>query len=621
MRSSKIERRLLLAAFVTAGLASLWMLHEVGDRYLGSFALELGASRFMSRGYAYFLVFWSVFGALAALCFAAAYATAGEEHRVQKLIGRLADTSDLSAVIALGLIGFLIPFLIRSQVLLDADIADDESAYRFMSELLLSGRLYAESPPMKLFFDRAFMINDGRLYAQYFLGWPALLAPGMAIGLPGLMNPLYSALTIPPLFLALRRLGGRLCAVVGTAVFLSAPLLQFAAATQLSHTSCFFALTWAFYFAVRIHDGDAKWWLHAALATAFSIAFFIRPSPAMGVGGPLLLLWLASVAKLDSDERWRALAAFAGPAIAFGAVFLAVNAMQNGSPTYVSYQRAVDYARENGFRFSAWDSFPEDRKIGFGFGALDVAAARTGVTWTRFNFALFGWPLAFVFLPFAGWRARKSWVAWSMLIGFVVVHAYLRDGGIDTIGPVHYSEAALPVILLTVLGVSRLTSWFRDARAAVLVGPSGPRAPLALCLGLITASVLGYVPIRAAALHDVGLITGLPIRAAEVSFDQPTLIFAPRPVIPRNCGRTRNYVYWRPNNDPELENRILWVNHITVAHDRKLAELFPDRQAFAMGWSAKCLPVFMPLDEIEDADFPRNLIMGTGKVPPPEEMR
>jgi hypothetical protein len=334
-----------------------------------------------------------------------------------------------------------------------------------------------------------------------------------------------------------------------------------------------------------------------------------------------LAVWLLSVARLDSNDRLRAVAAFAGPAIAFGAVFLAVNTLQNGSPTYVSYQRAVDYARENGFRFSAWESFPKDRKVGFGFGALDVAAARTGVTWTRFNFGLFGWPLAFVFLPFAGWRSRKSWIAWSMLIGFAVVHAYLRDGGIDTIGPVHYLEPSLPMIVLTAFAVSALTSWFRDARAAVLVGPSVARAPLAVCLGLITASVLGYVPIRAAAMHDVGLMTGLPIRAAEVSFDSPTVIFAPRPLIPRNCGRTKNYIYWRPNNDPDLDNRIIWVNHITVAHDKKLMELFPDRQGFAMGWSSKCRPVFMPIGEIEDEDFPRNLIMGTGKVPAPEDMR
>jgi hypothetical protein len=177
------------------------------------------------------------------------------------------------------------------------------------------------------------------------------------------------------------------------------------------------------------------------------------------------------------------------------------------------------------------------------------------------------------------------------------------------------------MIVLTAFGVSALDSWFRDARAAVLVGPSVKRAPLALCLGLITASVLGYFPVRASAMHDVGLMTGLPIRAAEVTFDEPTLIFAPRPLIPRDCGRTRNYVYWRPNNDPDLENRILWVNHITVAHDKKLMELFPNRQAFAMRWSSKCLPVFMPLDELEDEDVPRNLIMGTGKVPAPEDMR
>jgi len=40
-----------------------------------------------------------------------------------------------------------------------------------------------------------------------------------------------------------------------------------------------------------------------------------------------------------------------------------------------------------------------------------------------------------------------------------------------------------------------------------------------------------------------------------------------------------------------------------------------------MTWSPECTPVLLPLFEIEDPDFPRNLVGGTGELPPPEEMR
>ena len=68
-------------------------------------------------------------------------------------------------------------------------ILDDESAYQFAARLLAEGRVVGESPPDKLFWDRWFMVNDGSWYAQYFLGWPALLAPFEALGLPQLANP------------------------------------------------------------------------------------------------------------------------------------------------------------------------------------------------------------------------------------------------------------------------------------------------------------------------------------------------------------------------------------------------------------------------------------------------
>ena len=620
MRSSKHAQWPQILALLLAGVASLYVFYAVGMHNLASYSLELGDTIFMSRGYVFFLVFWSVFGTLSALFFAGAFALASREDWASSTIAQLRQTSDRSLIAALSLLGFFIPLLICWRVTLGADISDDESAYRFMAELLASGRLYAESPPMKLFFDRAFMINDGKFYSQYFLGWPALLSPGAALGIPQLMNPIYSALTVPAIFLTLRQLGGRRCATMGAILFLSAPLLQFGAATQLSHTSCIFALAWTTYFAVRIHSGENDWWLHSALASSFSIAFFVRPSSALAMGLPLLGTWLVSIAALPRQARWKAVTAFAAPAAAFGVAFLAVNALQNGSPTSVSYRRAIAYARENGFRFAAWNWFPKDRTIGMSIAPFDLAAAQTGVSLTRFNYAVFGWPIAFVFLPFAGWRSHRSWIPWSMLICFAVGHFYMRNGGIDTFGPPHYLELALPVVLLSALGLSRLSSWLRTIPSTGAMPSLLARMPMALCLGLIAASTFGYVPVRAMAMHEVGSVTSLPRQAAQASLEQPTVVFAPRPFIPRHCRQTNNFNFWRPNNDPDLQNEVLWVNHITLEHDKKLMSLYPERNGVVMIWSPECRPVFPSLSEI-DPSFPAGALGGSGELPPVEEMR
>ena len=621
MRSPKRVQQLQITALVLAGMVSLWMFREVGHHNLSSFSLGLGSTVFMSRGYAFFLLFWSVLGSLAALFFGSAFSVASDSDWTAGTGRQLRETSDRSLIIAMSLLGLCIPLLVRWRLLQGADIADDESAYRFMAELIASGRLYAESPPMKLFFDRAFMINDGKFYSQYFLGWPALLAPGVALGAPGLMNPVYSALTVPPIFFTLRRLGGRRCAVIGAMIFLSAPLLQFGAATQLSHTSCVFALAWATYFAVRIYTGDERLWLHAGLAASFSVAFFVRPSSALGIGLPLLGAWLLSLSSMHGKARWKAIGAFAAPALAFATVFFLINMAQNGSFTTVSYQRAITYARENGFRFAAWNWFPKERTPAMEIGPIGLAAAQTGVSLTRFNYAVFGWPFAFIFMPFAGWRSHRSWIPWTMLLCFVVTHFYMRNGGIDTFGPVHYLELALPVILLTALGITRLTSWLRADRATSLPGGLSARAPLALCLGLITASALGYTPVRAMGLHEIGSITGLPGRTAEAILQEPTVVFVSRPFVPRHCSGTHHFNFWRPNNDPDLQNRVLWVNHLTLEHDEKLMELYPDREAVVMVWSSQCTPAFLPLSELDAARVPPGAVGGFGELPSVEEMR
>ncbi len=614
-RNPSTRGRWAVVAFFAGAVLALTMFWSVGAHYLNWFSLRLGSTTIMATSYTYFLVFWTLFGSIAAVSFGCAFASMADADWAQDTYRQLRATSDRQLILALTAIAFAIPTLIRWQLLQGADLTDDEPVYRFSSELLASGRLYASSPPMKLFFDHVFMINDGKYYSQYFLGWPALLAPGAALGIPGLMNPAYSALTVPAIFLTLRTLAGRRCAVVGAILFLSAPMLQFTAATQLSHTSCVFALAWMTYFTVCTHRRDPSWWLHPAIATAFSLAFFIRPAAAVAMGVPLLVVWAASIRRLRSKQLSQALLSFALPASLFAVAFLAVNAAQNGSILYVSYQRAADYARENGFHFSAWQALPDDWTPSFGFGAVDIALARTGVALTRLNFALFGWPCAFLFLPFTGWRRQDSWILWLMVLGFVVTHSYLRSPGIDTFGPVHYTELALPIILLTAVGVARLTDLLRGMSSS----PFTSRLPLALCFGLITAAASGYLPPRAYALYEVSDVIRRPATASR-AIEPPAVVFVNRPFIPRLCTTTKHFRFAQDVNDPDFPNPILWVNHISIAHDRKFMESYPDRKGLVMIWSKDCEPTFVSLAVAEERHLPDANTGGTAPIPPPEEM-
>jgi len=612
----KHARRAWVLASLSSAILALAAFWSVGFHNFRWFRLLLGSDTMMTSEYAYFLVFWAVLGSLAAMGFARAYAILGGTSWAQESYEALRAIPDSRLVAGLSMAGFVIPLLIRSLLLRGADLTDDETIYRFSSELLLGGRLYVSSPPMKLFFDHVFMINDGKFYSQYFMGWPALLAPGVALGVPGLMNPLYSALTVPAIFLTLRDLGGRWCAVVGIFIFLCSPMVQITAATQLSHTSCMFTLAWMLYFVLRVSRGDSSPWLHPAVAVAFSLAFFNRPAAAAAMGAPLLALWALSLRSLGLAQRWRALVGFAAPAALFGAAFLAVNAVQNGSITYVSYQRAGDYARENAFHFATWTTLPDDWRPSFGFGALDLAFARIGVALTRLNFALFGWPIGFLFLPFASLRGQRAWILWLMMLGFVLVHGYVRGGGIDTFGPVHFAELALPIVLLSALGITRLTGALRGGHFSPVV----VRLPLALCLGLATAAACGYVPVRAKAINTVTPILRRPALAAQ-KLEGPAIVFATRPLLPWECLSARPFVRTHEVNDPDFENPVLWANHLSIEHDRRLMEIHPEREGFLLHWRKDCQAVLVPLDEAAELNLPAVNTGGSTPVPAPHEMR
>jgi hypothetical protein len=121
----------------------------------------------------------------------------GADGNLLKVLRQALHEGDRRAVLwGLGLLGALLPIFIRKLILNDVPLTDDEASYRFGAELLAGGHLWLPSPHMPVFFDNGFIVNDGKMYSQYFLGWPALLAIGVLLGIPGLINPILSGCTV-----------------------------------------------------------------------------------------------------------------------------------------------------------------------------------------------------------------------------------------------------------------------------------------------------------------------------------------------------------------------------------------------------------------------------------------
>jgi hypothetical protein len=76
----------------------------------------------------------------------------------------------------------------------------DEIVYLFQARIFLGGHFSAPLPCAPDSFDFPHLVNVGRWYSIYPPGFPALLAVGLALGVPWLVNPLLGGLGILLLF-------------------------------------------------------------------------------------------------------------------------------------------------------------------------------------------------------------------------------------------------------------------------------------------------------------------------------------------------------------------------------------------------------------------------------------
>jgi hypothetical protein len=596
------------ALFVAAALA-LVAFHLVGSVYLNGFILDLGSLNFPTPRYLSFVGFWTLFGGLSAVLLALAVSRrVGSPLHFDTWAREWNALSERRFLFWTCGAAFAIPLAVRYGLTHGAPLADDEAAYRFAAELLASGRLWVPSPPLKLFFDQNFMINDGRLYPAYFLGWPALLAPGVWIGAPGIVNPLVSALTVPPLFRALRHFVGSSWARGGILLFLSAPLIQIAAATELSHTSCLMALTWCLWMYLRATRDHASIRDHAGFAFSLALAFSIRPQSVLPLGLPLLVSWSLALVRLDRTSRLRAALAFVLSSATLAAVFLGSLWAQNGSPWRIGYSRYAQYLMENNFRFATFTANDLTTVAGFDFSQVGPAIARTAIGMFRLNSDLFGWPsslaLLLLALPVLSSRTR---ILWGMFGSYLVLMLFQRDWGIDTFGPMHAFELSLPILGLTIAGARNLSdrlTWAQDERVHAPRWQWPAFAP-ALLGALIVTAWLGFVPVRLQGVRQIAAHVNIALRAPERAGLHRAVIFAPWPFAPQCHGVPAHFVFFRPANDPDLHNDILWVNHLNLEDDRRLIESLGGRTGYLLQWTPQCDVTILPLATLAPGDVPR----------------
>lgn len=458
----------------------------------------------------------------------------------------------------------------------------DASAYYFQAKIFASGQLSAPMPRDLAAFQGPFMVaTQGRWFAQYAPAPSALLAVGLLLHVPWLVEPLLGAVALWGIYRIGRLLFSGFEAWLALLLAALSPFYTYIAAAYLSHA---IALCCIVYLLLGLlHFGQNQRQRDLLLAAGcLGVLLLTRELSALLVGSGALL----AVAVLQRGVLWRQRAQVAWmllPAAAIVAAFILVylgyDWLQTGSP-YLTPR----------LLFSPADRYGFGEGIGF-YGRHTVAAGCVVLhqLLTAELIDLYGWPfyLTLALVPLALLR-RWSQVRWD--VGFLLLAALLTVAQMGYfyhgiyLGP-RYLYDTLPFItLLSARGVTGLAGAVARARLPVRTSRNAASASwlaraltgatLALLLG---CNVFFYLP-RQVQVHTD--FTGLPAyRPVDV---QTLYAFQPTDaVIVTDDATIYNYVLW-PLNDPNLRGPTLYAFAPTPALLAQVRADFPHRTFYTV---------------------------------------
>lgn len=463
----------------------------------------------------------------------------------------------------------------REWVTLGVALTDDESIYLYAANLLSEGRLTEDSPAFKSAYDRVFLINDGRMFTQYYLGWPAVLVPFAWTGTTWAAVPLIAAALTVLIRAVLRPIAGENLASVGALALMLNPLSLSLAAGFLSHIACATALLAAIYAFQRWCEAPSTRWAFA-MGLAVAVATWIRPTNGAAIGlvlgAGLLMHWR----RLDVAQL---LAGLLAP-LALGALFIATNIHLYGGVLGSGYESFRAYEAANGYPSTS---------PAFGYAAADVWARLTSPS-AVVESALAGAGRllsdgAFAVVPLLAlglvWAGRQGAVLLASAVVAFLPYVALRDFGIDSYGPAHLYEVWLLLFMAAIVG------WHRRAGA-------GPAVAIVAAAFLVTAT--SWACMRTQLVRTIAEEVRAPLALAD-AVEGKLLVFYYPPFTPQiSLKGQRHFVFWPPMHLPGRNDRVLWVRGSRQKSvDQDLADSMPEREPLYLRYRLDGTPALLTM--------------------------
>lgn len=460
----------------------------------------------------------------------------------------------------------------------------DAQAYFFQAKVLASGRLFTPPPPLADSFPIPFFgVVNGHWVAQYGPGTALTLVPGILLGLPWLVQPLFAVGTLALVGAIGRRLYGRWVATVALVLGALSPFFLFQVGAYFSHVQAAFFITLAYYLLVRGQWGRRLWPTFGASA-ALGMAFLCREVSALLIALPLTVCLFGHLWNQHwTRRRSHAIApilVWSGGGVLFGTLYLLYDWSITGDPL-LSPRGVLNQSDRYGFGAGhGW----------WGLHTLAAALTNTDQLITGLTLDLFGWPyymaLAVPLLPFIlvranRWDALNGAITASVIVGMM---GYFYNG--IAIGPRYYYEAIPALLLLTARGIQALGDAAGDI--LTLTRARRPRFSGLLAAGVILVTltapnVLFYLPRHVALYHNFTAMAWMPnLQLSRIYADAP-----PHAIIVTGDSYMFSNVTAALNNpstlmNPSATRDTVWALASTPQRYAELHTAFPRRRLFIL---------------------------------------
>jgi hypothetical protein len=482
-------------------------------------------------------------------------------QRIAARVDSLTRQQQIYGLIALTAIAIVLARVGRQAFLLDFPISDDEYAVEFGGRVLATGHVMARIALPKEAIPELFLFfRNGAVGSFDWVGGQVVSALGQITGIGRFVWAFVAAIPVPAIAILVgRRLGAR-WGFAAAVLFLCSPmalLLSMTIHAQLASRAAFALALLAFSRADR--DGGMRQWI--LTGALFGVAFLCRPVETAFFAAPIGLWIVVQMFRRDPAYRASLQSIVVGSA-PFIILFLWHSYAMTGNPLLPA--RFADPTYQDVMPTTLWKRFGDN------------------ATYNTFMLAIwFLGPLGLVLVAAGVLTDRFTKLLGIAVLSELCLALFHDNSGLHVVGPIHYSECAVPLAIVATYGLANV---LRGARRH-LFDPRFVAAPIAgaLVIGLGIFTFVQALALRDQAEVQREVYTSIE-RAVHDQGGRKAFVLAPwfyavMGAVPpmRDLG---SWVHdWRrPKLD--LSDEVIFLRDNAVS--ASLRARFPDRRFFRL---------------------------------------